>query len=271
MNNQLMLASNDIVSIANAFFASGMFPDIKSGAQAIVKIQAGQEIGIPPFAAMTGIHIIQGKPTIGGGIMAARIKASGKYDYKLLEKSVTRCRIEFFEDGKSQGIEEFTIDQAKQAGTQNLAKFPANMLFNRCISNGLKGFCPDVFYSAVYTPEEFGAEDTTAEVTDTKQGGQQAVVMPITTKSSTTPGPTIIPKKVLLLDSEEYSKAIEFMKTGGTVDNLRVRYDIGPKQAVEMEERARLTSQEDIHKANAGYVPPTTAAAVDEPITSDPF
>lgn len=59
------LPLNEIMSIGKAFAESGMFADTKSAAQAIVKIQAGQEIGIPPFAAMTGIHIIQGKPAIG--------------------------------------------------------------------------------------------------------------------------------------------------------------------------------------------------------------
>lgn len=266
MNNQLALASKDIIDIANAFFLSGMFKDVSNAAQAIVKIQAGQEFGIPPFAAMTGIHIIQGKPTVGGGLIAGKVKSSSKYNYKLLEKTATICRIEFFENGESQGVEEFTIEQAKQAGTQNLAKYPANMLFNRCVSNGQKAYAPDVFTCSVYTPEEFGAEDTTAEVSDTKQVGQQAVVI----KSSTIPGPTAVPKKVLLLDSEDYKKAIEFMKTGGTIENLRVRYDIGPQQAIEMEERARLTSQEDIHKANAGYVRPA-AAAEGEQLTTDPF
>ena len=47
----------DIMSMGKAFAESGMFTDIKTAAQAIVKIQAGQEIGLPPFASMTGIHI----------------------------------------------------------------------------------------------------------------------------------------------------------------------------------------------------------------------
>jgi hypothetical protein len=69
--------------LPKAFAESGMFTDVKSAAQAIVKIQAGQEIGIPPFASMTGIHIIQGKPTIGAGLIASRVKGSGKYDYRV--------------------------------------------------------------------------------------------------------------------------------------------------------------------------------------------
>lgn len=47
---------------------------------------------------------------------------------------------------------------AAKAGTQNMGKFPRNMLFARCISNGVKWFCPDIFLGApVYTPEELGA------------------------------------------------------------------------------------------------------------------
>jgi hypothetical protein len=39
-----------------------------------------------------------------------------------------------------------------------MGKFPRNMLFARCISNGVKWFCPDIFLGApVYTPEELGA------------------------------------------------------------------------------------------------------------------
>ena len=260
-NNQLALASSDIIGIANAFYQSGMFPDIKSGAQAIVKIQAGQEFGIPPFAAMTGIHIIQGKPTVGGGLIASKVKSSGKYDYKLLEKTALICRIEFFENGESQGIESFTIDQARAAGTQNLAKYPANMLFNRCISNGQKAYAPDVFFGPVYTPEEFGAEDTSADVTTNENKAQlssPAVVMPAKTAK---PFPSE--------KTEEYGKAIEFLKTGGTVDNLRVRYEIDAKLQADLEARSRLTSQEDIHKANANYVAP--AAGQQQDLTADPF
>src|SRR3990167_7021515 len=70
--------------------------------------------------------------------------------------------IEFFETlgGKREsiGVSTFTVADAKAAGTQNLTKFPRNMLFARAISNGVRWFCPDVFSgSAVYTPEELGA------------------------------------------------------------------------------------------------------------------
>ncbi len=144
----------DIMSIGKAFAESGMFTDIKSAAQAIVKIQAGQEIGIPPFAAMSGIHIIQGKPTIGAGLIASSIKGSGKYDFRVVDHSEKVCSIEFYQGKESLGISTFTIEDAKKAGTKNIDKFPKNMLFARAISNGVKFYTPDVFSGPVYTPEE---------------------------------------------------------------------------------------------------------------------
>jgi hypothetical protein len=159
--------TTEIMSIGKAFAESGMFPDTKSAAQAIVKIQAGQEIGIPPFAAMSGIHIIQGKPTIGAGIMASIVKGSGKYDYRVVESTEKVCSIDFYQGKEKIGNSTFTIDDAKKALTKNLDKFPKNMLFARAMSNGVKWYTPDVFSGPVYVPEEMTAtitEDVKAEV-----------------------------------------------------------------------------------------------------------
>lgn len=144
----------DVMALGKAFAESGMFPDIKSAAQAIVKIQAGAELGIGPFQSMSGIHIISGKPTIGAGVMAAMVKGSGKYDYKVLEANEKVCKLEFFEGKVSLGTSSFSIEDAKKAGTKNLDKFPRNMLFARAMSNGVKWYTPDVFAGPVYVPEE---------------------------------------------------------------------------------------------------------------------
>ncbi len=157
MSNELVkqaMPVSEIITMAKTFSESGMFSDTKSMAQAFVKIQAGQEVGIPPFASMSGIHIIQGKPTIGAGIIASCIKGSGKYDYKVAEMSDKICSINFFQGTENIGNSTFTIEDAKKAGTKNIDKFPKNMLFARAISNGVKWYCPDVFAGPVYVPEE---------------------------------------------------------------------------------------------------------------------
>ena len=144
----------EIQNISDAFVKSGFFSDSKSVAQAFVKVQAGLEIGIKPFSAMTGIHIILGKPVIGSGVIASRIKASGKYNYLVKELTEKVCSIDFLEYKEFIGNSTFTIDEAKKAGTKNIDKFPKNMLFARAISNGVKFYCPDVFDGPVYVPEE---------------------------------------------------------------------------------------------------------------------
>ena len=143
---------------ATALSKSGYFSDVRSEAQAIVKVMAGAELGLPPFASMTGIHIIQGRPALGATLLATLIKNHPDYNYRVMELSDKVCRIQFFEYGEACGVSEFTIEEARKAATKNLDKFPKNMLFARAISNGARWFAPGVFGgSPVYTPEELGA------------------------------------------------------------------------------------------------------------------
>lgn len=147
--------------------ASGYFDAKGESAQSIAmmatKILAGREIGIGPFAAVNGIHIIKGKPSIGANLLAASVKGSGRYDYRVRELTDKVCKIEFFQRSgdklESLGISEFTAEDARKAQTQNMDKYPKNMLFARAMSNGVRFYVPDVFNgNAVYVPEELGAE-----------------------------------------------------------------------------------------------------------------
>lgn len=166
--NNLINNLGDLREVATVLVTSGYFA-MKGGsaevrtAEMITKVMAGLEMGFKPFAAAKGIHIIQGSPTVGGNLMAAAVKRSAKYDYRIRQMDDTTCKVEFFERiaGKleSLGISEFTKADADKAGTQNMTKYPRNMLFARAISNGVRWYCPDVFEGvAVYTPEEMGAE-----------------------------------------------------------------------------------------------------------------
>lgn len=160
MENGLVKTNNqqanmqELMSMASLFAESKMFQDAQSAAQAFVKIQAGNEIGVPPFQAMSGIHIIKGKTTLGAGIIASRVKGSGKYDYLVKEMTDENCSIDFTQSGRFIGNSAFSIADARKAGTQNIEKFPRNMLFARAISNGVKWFAPDVFSGPVYVEGE---------------------------------------------------------------------------------------------------------------------
>ncbi len=159
VRNQVVSTYDEVERAAKAMVASGYFADTKAISQAVVKILAGQEIGFGPFASMNGVYIIQGKPSFGANMMAAAVKASGRYNYRVVEMSDEVCEIAFIENGQECGRSKFTIADAKKAGTKNLDKFPRNMLFARAMSNGVRWYCPDVMNgSAIYTPEELGVE-----------------------------------------------------------------------------------------------------------------
>jgi len=147
---------------AMALQKSGYFQDVKSEAQAIVKVMAGAELGLPPFASMSGIHIIQGKPTLGSNVMATLVKNDPRYDYRLKQCDEKACVLEWLEDGRKVGEAGFTIQEAQNAGLttkDNWKKYTSDMLFARAISRGARRFAPGIFGGApVYTPDEMGVD-----------------------------------------------------------------------------------------------------------------
>ena len=151
----------DLKRFCSASAASGYFKDAQDVAKAIVKVQAGLELGVPPIASMAGIHIVEGKPTLSSGLIASRIKASGKYRFVVKKHTETECELEFKEklDGtwESVGVSTFTMTDASKAGIggrANWKRYPKNMLFARAISNGARWYCADIFTGSVYTTEE---------------------------------------------------------------------------------------------------------------------
>lgn len=164
---QLDTAGMSVMDVGNVLARSGYFKDARDASQAVVKVLYGQEIGIGPVSAMMGVHIIEGKPAPSANLIAARIKGSGRYDYRVREHSADLCRIEFFElartgQRESLGFVEWSMEDARRAnlgGRGPWKTYPRAMLFARAISEGARVHCPEIFGGApVYTPEELGAE-----------------------------------------------------------------------------------------------------------------
>jgi hypothetical protein len=165
------LMRRDPMGLAKHFAASGYFKDATEMSQAVVKIVAGEEVGLGPMASMQGIHIIEGKPSHSANVLATLVKRSEKYDYKVVQSDEKKCRLEFYEDGESAGFAEFTIEQAQKMRTKQRGEWialadtlrwknsPEDMLFARAMSRGVRKFAADVTAGApAYTPEELGAE-----------------------------------------------------------------------------------------------------------------
>lgn len=172
----------DIKEMANLLFASGCFGTQADIGKACLKIVAGQEYGFTPYIAMTGIHIIQGKPTLSSNLVAAAIKRSGRYDYKVKKNTAEGCTLVAYERGKLLGESSFTFAEAQKAGlvsNPTWQKYPRQMCFARTITELARTYMPDVFGGPVYTPEDFdvatdGTEIVEGEVVENPKGASTA-------------------------------------------------------------------------------------------------
>ncbi len=152
----------NVQGLGKIIAASGYFKDARQAAKAVVKVLAGQELGFAPIFSMSNIHIIEGKIAMGAMLIAAHIRRSNRYDYKILKHTDDGCTIQIIDHAVGNVLGETTFNKAdaRRAGliSKNVwKKYPRNMYFSRAIANAAKWFVPHLFGGAVYTPEELGA------------------------------------------------------------------------------------------------------------------
>jgi hypothetical protein len=155
MENQLDIL-REPMELGEVFAKSGMFPDIKTQAQAVVKIMAGRELNLSPFQSMSSIYIVNGKLALVAQAMSGLINKSKQYKYVVKNLTDEACTIEIMKDDTLTGVSTFTIKDAAKAGLVNKdvwKNYPRNMLFARALSNACRWYCPEVI-QGYYTYEE---------------------------------------------------------------------------------------------------------------------
>lgn len=177
--NLINLDMGSIKSLSQAFKESGLFPDIQSEAQAIVKIVAGQELSLPPVYSMQNFYIIKGKLSMAAEVMGLILKRTQKYNYRVKEHIDDKCAIQFSEDGKEIYLSTFTIADAKRAGLvkpdSGWMKYPKAMLFSRAMSQGSRIVAPELMAGA-HTKEE--AESITPDTFEEIESAPQPEAKP---------------------------------------------------------------------------------------------
>jgi len=162
----------DLQQLGALVASSAYFSDAREAAQAAVKIMAGAELGIGPIASMRGIDIIKGEVSLSAGMVAAMVRRSGVYDYRVERWDNEACEIVFTRNRRPLTPSSvFTLADAEQAGLRgdNYRKFPRNMLFARAMTNGARVHCPEVFVGAVYTPDELVDGEVVGDAPETVQ------------------------------------------------------------------------------------------------------
>lgn len=168
---------------ARKLSASELLPDAYRGKpqNVLVAIEYGRALGVDPIVAMQDISIIKGKPTASAKLMGALVRKAGHKLRVTWDGTTARAVIIRSDDPEFEHVAEWTMDRAKQAGltgNQTYAKFGANMLKARAISEVARDACPEVLAGASYTPAEVGApvveevpvDDPVVEQVDTETG-----------------------------------------------------------------------------------------------------
>ena len=167
------------LAYARALADSGLLPSAyrRQPANVLWAVEYGEMLGLPPMAAMTGVHVIEGKPTASAGLISGLVRQAG---HKLrvwgTNKSAT-CEIVRSDDPEHTFSVTWTLKRnsddnpsAEEAGLlgKNVWKnYPASMLKSRAITQCARDACEEVLYGLHYTPEELGAEvDGDGEVVD---------------------------------------------------------------------------------------------------------
>jgi hypothetical protein len=172
----------DLRTLAGDFAKSGYFADAREMVQAVVKIQAGLEMGLPPVYSMTKIYIVKGKVMVSAEAMGALIKRTNRYDYTVKQLTDDECVLVFTDNGREAYTSKFTMKDATRAdlvkGDSGWSKWPRAMLMSKALSQGARIVCPHVIAGA-YTPADFGVET-----------GEDGEPKPVIESTATVQGPT---------------------------------------------------------------------------------
>jgi len=147
-----------LVKVADALGDAGpMLPKhITTKGAALAVIMAGDELGIPPMAALRGLFLVNGKVGMDYSLMVGLLRRAG-YRVVWKDKSDTRCELLLTHPDGTTHAEVWDVDRAKKAklwgGSGPWSTYPEAMLTARCVSSAARAFAGDVL-AGCYSMDE---------------------------------------------------------------------------------------------------------------------
>lgn len=141
---------DEVRSLAAMFAKSALLPQELRGKEAdvFVSIMAGQELGLPPMAALRGVHVVKGKPVLSADTMVGIVLGSGLAEYFVcVEEKPGSVTYETKRRGAPHPQRcTWTREDAKRAnlGGDNWQKYERAMLKARCKAMLARDAYPDV-------------------------------------------------------------------------------------------------------------------------------
>ena len=158
------------VQYAHELAASGLLPVAyrRNPGNVLYAVEYGEMLGLPPMAAITGVHVIEGKPTASAGLISALVRRAGHKLRVSGNATSATCRIVRSDDPDFTFEVTWTLRKngdgnpsAEEAGLLSKSvwkQYPASMLKSRAITQCARDACEEALFGLHYTAEELGAE-----------------------------------------------------------------------------------------------------------------
>lgn len=154
----------------------------------LVAFEYADALGIPRVNAMTGIHIVDGKPTASADLIAALVRKAGHKlrvsgDETYAEAQIIRADDPDFQPAPIRWDEA----RARKAGLWTKKgpwqQYPGAMLRSRAITEAARMWASDALYGVIYTEEEISADDRAPRRVESEQVQQPSTIAPAPTAS----------------------------------------------------------------------------------------
>ena len=157
------------IQYAKLLAESGLLPASyrKQPANILYAVEYGELLGLPAMAAITGIHVIDGKPSVSAGLISALVRRAGHRLRVTGDDTSATCQITRADDPGFTYSVTWDMDRAKAAGLlgkTNWRTYPQAMLKARAVSEAARDACQEVLLGIQYTADELGGDDDGGEI-----------------------------------------------------------------------------------------------------------
>lgn len=151
------------LAYAKALSDSNMLPKQyqRQPANLLWAIEYADSLGLPPMVAITGVHVIEGKPSASAALISALVRRAGHRLRVVGDDTGATAKIVRRDDPDFCFEVTWTMDRARAAGLAGKGvwrSYPAAMLKARAITECARMACEEALSGLHYTPEELGAQ-----------------------------------------------------------------------------------------------------------------
>jgi hypothetical protein len=157
-----LMSIKDVQDTAKAIVTSKMIAGVENESQAIVKILAGQELGLGPIASVNGLYVLNGRVGMMASVAGALLQKGGYYWTSIWDDvdNPTACEVTFYGPTlpATGWMNRFTVADAIRAKLIKTdgahQKYPKDMLFNRAFMAGARKVAPSCLLNMGYEIDE---------------------------------------------------------------------------------------------------------------------